>query len=141
MEIKSTEFFKNIKHLPPPGSEEFRQLIKWEEEKIKGGVNINGVFISGWLYWHINHWWIRIDETDKHGNDIRVTKLPELRDNEWIRAEILEECKRNKEGYLEVGARQGGKSEMEASYFGMNATLFENTQNVIVCGNDYDLSL
>jgi hypothetical protein len=141
MEIKSTEFFKNIKHLPPPGSEEFRQLIKWEEEKIKGGVTINGVFISGWLYWHINHWWIRIDEQDKFGNDIRVTKLPELRDNEWIRAEILEECKKNKEGYLEVGARQGGKSEMEASYFGMNATLFENTQNVIVCGNDYDLGL
>ena len=141
MEIKSTEFFKNIKKLPPPGSDEFRQLIKWEEEKIKGGVTINGVFISGWLYWHTNHWWIRIDETDKHGNDIRVTKLPELRDNEWIRAEILEACKRDKEGYLEVGARQGGKSEMEASYFGMNATLFENTQNVIVCGNDYDLSL
>ena len=141
MEIKSTEFFKNMKKLPPPGSEEFRQLIKWEEEKIKGGVTINGVFISGWLYWHTNHWWIRIDEQDKHGNDIRVTKLPELRDNEWIRAEILEACKRDKEGYLEVGARQGGKSEMEASYFGMNATLFENTQNVIVCGNDYDLSL
>jgi hypothetical protein len=141
MEIKSTEMFKNIKRLPPPGTEEFRQLIKWEEEKIKGGVTINGVFISGWLYWHINHWWIRIDETDKHGNDVRITSLPELRDNEWIRAEILEECKKNKEGYLEVGARQGAKSEMEASYFGMNATLFENTQNVIVCGNDYDLSL
>jgi hypothetical protein len=141
MEIKSTEFFKNIKKLPPPGSQEFRDLIKWEEEKIKGGVTINGVYISGWLYWHTNHWWIRIDETDKHGNDIRITSLPELRDNEWIRAEILEECKKNKEGYLEVGARQGAKSEMEASYFGMNATLFENTQNVIVCGNDYDLSL
>jgi hypothetical protein len=29
---------------------------------------------------------------------------------------------------------------MEASYFGMNAIMFKNTQNVIVCGND-DLSL
>lgn len=141
MEIKSTEFFKNMKTLPPPGTEEFRQLIKWEEEKIKGGVTINGVYISGWLYWHTNHWWIRIDDMDEHGNDIRVTSLPELRDNEWIRAEVLEACKQDKEGYLEVGARQGAKSEMEASYFGMNATLFENTQNVIVCGNDYDLSL
>ena len=34
MEIKSTEFFRNMKTLPPPGTEEFRQLIKWEEEKI-----------------------------------------------------------------------------------------------------------
>ena len=33
MEIKSTEFFRNMKTLPPPGTEEFRQLIKWEEEK------------------------------------------------------------------------------------------------------------
>ena len=30
---------------------------------------------------------------------------------------------------------------MEASYFGMNAIMFQNTQNVIVCGNDNDLSL
>ena len=141
MQIKSTEFFKNIKTLPPPRTEEFKQLIDWEVEKCTGGININGVHISGWLYWHINHWWIRIDEVDKYGNDIRVKKLPELRDNEWIRAEHLENCKRERKGYVEVGARQTGKSEMEASYFGMNAVLFQNTQNVIVCGNDNDLSL
>jgi len=141
MELKSSEFFMNIKKLPPPGSREFQQLIEWEEEKIKGGVNINGVFISGWLYWHLNHWWIRVDEKDNWGNDIRVTQRPELRDNEWIRAEFLEGCRKDQEGYMEIGGRQGGKSEMEASYFGMNATLFENTQNVIVCGNDYDLGL
>jgi hypothetical protein len=141
MDIKSTEFFKNIKHLPPVGTEEYRQLIKWEEEKILGGVNVNGVYISGWLYWHLNHWWIRVDDTDEYGNDIRKECLPELRDNEWIRAEALEKCKILKQGYIEVGGRQGGKSEMEASYFGMNAIMFENTQNVIVCGNDNDLSL
>lgn len=141
MEIKSTEFFRNMKSLPPPGTEEFRQLIKWEEEKILGGVNVNGVHISGWLYWHLNHWWIRIDDVDEYGNDIRKECLPELRDNEWIRAEALEKAKDNRQGYIEVGGRQGGKSEMEASYFGMNAIMFQNTQNVIVCGNDNDLSL
>ena len=141
MEIKSTEFFRNMKTLPPAGSEEFRQLIKWEEEKILGGVTVNGVHISGWLYWHLNHWWIRIDDTDEYGNDVRKECLPELRDNEWIRAEALENAKINRQGYIEVGGRQGGKSEMEASYFGMNAVMFQNTQNVIVCGNDNDLSL
>jgi hypothetical protein len=141
MEIKSTEFFRNMKTLPSPGTEEFRQLIKWEEEKILGGVTINGVYISGWLYWHLNHWWIRIDDVDEYANDIRRELLPELRDNEWIRAEALEKAKETRTGYIEVGGRQGGKSEMEASYFGMNATMFKNTQNVIVCGNDNDLSL
>lgn len=141
MEIKTTEFFKNIKHLPPPGTDEFKQLISWEEEKIKGGVTINGVYFSGWLYWHLNHWWIRVDGIDEWGNDIRVPSLPELRDNEWIRAEALEKCRIEKKGYIEVGGRQSGKSEMEASYFGMNSTMFKNTQNIIVCGNDDDLSL
>ena len=141
MEIKSTEFFRNMKSLPPVGTEEFRQLIKWEEEKILGGVTINGVHISGWLYWHLNHWWIRIDDVDEYGNDIRKECNPELRDNEWIRAEALEKAKNNRQGYIEVGGRQGGKSEMEASYFAMNAIMFQNTQNVIVCGNDNDLSL
>ena len=141
MEITTSEFFSNMKKLPPPGSREFIDLIKWEEEKIKGGVNINGVHISGWLYWHINHWKIRVDSTDAWGNEIRIESLPLLRDNEWIRAEALERCRVEKKGYMEIGARQGGKSEMEASFFGMNAIMFKLTQNVIVCGNDNDLSL
>lgn len=141
MEIKTSEFFKNMKSLPPEGTDEFKQLIDWEVEKIKGGITINGVYFSGWLYWHLNHWWIRVDDLDEWGNIVRKPQLPDLRDNEWIRAEILERCKEEKKGYMEVGGRQSGKSEMEASYFGMNATIFENTQNLIVCGNDDDLSL
>lgn len=141
MDIKSTEFFKNLKSIPPEDTREFSQLIDWEIEKISGGVTVNGVYISGWLYWHLNHWWIRIDDVDEYGNIIRKPSLPELRDNEWIRAEILEKCRIERKGYIEVGGRQGGKSEMEASYFGMNATLFSNTQNLIICGNDNDLSL
>lgn len=141
MQITTSEFFKNIKKLPPPGTQEFNDLIKWEEEKIKGGINVNGVHISGWLYWHLNHWKIRLDSTDKFGNEVRVEGLPTLRDNEWIRAEALEQCRIQKKGYMEIGGRQGGKSEMEASYFGMNSIMFKLTQNVIVCGNDNDLSL
>lgn len=141
MEITTSEFFANMKRLPPPGSEEFKQLIAWEEDKIKGGVTVNGVHISGWLYWHLNHWWIRIDAKDKHGNTVREESRPKLRDNEWIRAEAIEKCRTQQLGYMEIGLRQGGKSEMEASFFGMNAIMFKLTQNVIVCGNDNDLSL
>lgn len=141
MEITTSEFFCNMKKLPPPGSQEFHDLIKWEEDKIKGGIWVNGVFITPWLYWHLNHWKIRIDATDNFGNEIRIESLPKLRDNEWIRSEALEKCRVDKLGYMEIGGRQGAKSEMEASYFGMNAIIFQNTQNVIVCGNDNDLSL
>ena len=54
MEIKSTEFFKNMKSLPVEGTTEWDELVKWEEEKCLGGVTIDGVFIPGWLYFHIN---------------------------------------------------------------------------------------
>lgn len=141
MEIRSSEFFKNIKTLPPPGTKEFQDLVDWETEKILGGVQLQGVNIPGWLYWHLNHWNIRIDQMDRFGNEQRIKSLPLLRDNEWERAMALEACRLEKKGYMEIGARQGGKSEMEASFFGMNAIMFENTQNIIVCGNDNDLSL
>lgn len=144
MEVKNVEYkdlFRNIQNLPAEDTEEYDALVDQEVARCTGGIYMDGVFISGWLYWHTNHWWIRIDDVDEYGNDIRVEQLPELRDNEWIRAEHLEGCKIQRKGYMEIGGRQGGKSEMEASYFGMNATLFKNTQNVIVCGNDNDLSL
>jgi hypothetical protein len=141
MEVKTTEFFKNIKDLPPPDSSEFRQLIDWEIEKCMGGVTVNGVHFSGWLYCHLNHWYIRIDKKDNYGNIVRIKSLPFLRDNEWIRSEALEKCKIQRKGYMEVGLRQGGKSEFEASVTGWSATFFELTQNVIVGGNGPDLSL
>jgi hypothetical protein len=54
------------------------------------------VFIFWLVYWHLNHWKIRIDDIDEYGNDIRIESYPELRDNEWIRAETLEQCKTEK---------------------------------------------
>ena len=87
MEIKSTEFFRNMKTLPPPGIEEFRQLIKWEEEKILGGVNINGVHISGWLYWHLNHWWIRIDDVSLH-DALEKTKISVEKEVKKLRSTV-----------------------------------------------------
>lgn len=141
MEITSSEFFRNMKGLPAIGSEEFQQLSKWEEEKCLGGVTVNGVTFPGWLYFHLNHWWIRVDQNDIFGNIIKKPSLPDLRDNEWIRGTAIEQCRVEKKGYMEVGLRQGGKSEFEASITAYNALLFKDTQNVIVGGNDADLTL
>jgi hypothetical protein len=141
MRVKSTEFFRNIKKLPPRDHSDFQQLVDWEIEKCLGGVTINGVHIPPWLYFHLNHWWIRVDKHDNFGNIVKVPALPDLRDNEWIRGTTLEQCRVLKKGYMEIGLRQGGKSEFEASVTGYNALMFENTQNVIVGGNEADLTL
>lgn len=141
MSISYTEFFRNLSILPPSGTHEFQQLIAWELEKCVGGLNIGGVQIPGWLYFHINHWHIRADSKEQHGNIVRVTRKPDLRDNEWERAESLETCRLEGKAYMEIGLRQSGKSEMEASICGWNALMFENSQNLIVGGNKPDLEL
>lgn len=141
MEIKTTEFFKNMKTLPPEGTEEFQQLIDWEIEKCLGGVTVGGVFISGWLYWHTNHWNIALDDEDDFGNVVSPPGLADLRDNEWERAEHLENCRREKQGYIEVGGRQLGKSVQEASFSTYNSILFENSQNIIIGNNSNDLDM
>lgn len=115
MEIKTTEFFKNFKTLPPQDSQEFWDLIDWEKDKCLGGVSVQGIKISGWLYWHLNHWHIGYDTKDNYGNDIVIPQLPDLRDNEWERAEAIEECQRLKQGYIEVGQRRGGKALKNSS--------------------------
>lgn len=141
MEAPVSTWFRNIKNLPPSGTPEYDHLVEQEIDRCKGGVHVNGIFISGWLYFHLNHWHIRIDSQDKYGNDVRINQYPDLRDNEWIRAEALEQCRILRKGYMEVGLRQGGKSEFEASFTAYNALMFENTQNVVVGGNNADLSL
>ena len=142
LHITYNSWFCNIKdRLPPEGTDAYDKLSDQEVERCIGGVYIDGVYISGWLYWHVNHWTIRIDTLDEYGNDKRIATQPELRDNEWVRHIHVTECARLRKGHVEVGGRQGGKSEFEASYFAWNAILFKNTQNVIICGNDSDLSL
>lgn len=141
MELKTSEFFKNIKNLPTTGSKEWFDLKEWEEEKCLGGINVNGIYISGWLYWHLNHWHIGLDSVDKHGNDIKIAGHPELRDNEWMIAEGLQRAKEERKGLMIAGSRRLGKSEAEASWTMYHTTLFEGTQNIIVGGDEGDLGL
>lgn len=109
MDFKFPLFFNKLETKPIRGTDDFYRLIDEEVYKLENGIVIDGVQISGWLYWHINHWYIRIDKKEDNGNVTRITSLPHLRDNEWIRAEALEECRKQQKGYMEIGLRQGGK--------------------------------
>jgi hypothetical protein len=139
--LRYQDFFLNQTNLPAEGTPEFDALIEEEIDRMMGGVWVGGIFFSGWLYWHLNHWFIRDDYEDEYGNIKREKTLCSLRDNEWLVAGYLEQCRIEKKGYLHIGVRQFGKSEIMASYIAYHATLFEYTQNVIVGGNDDDLQL
>lgn len=122
--IKYSDFFLNLKHIPPKEDKVARSALrKQEKDRCKGGVFVDGVFIPGWLYWHMNHWWIVDDIKDEFGNIIPYEYRASLRDNEWLRAEALEQCRTfidpdgnvSMKGYVEVGLRQGGKDLLNKS--------------------------
>lgn len=141
--ITSPELFLNVKHVPGPDSREYKAFFKEEKRKVKQGVTINGVYIPGWLYWHINHWLINIDMPPDPitGYIERKPSRPMLRDNEWLIAEHIHRAEKEHKGLLIIGSRQLGKSEFGASYMGRRAIAFKNTQNIIAGLSEPDLKL
>lgn len=136
----SSEFFINIKSIPDRLSNEYEAFFKKELEKIEYGITINGVYIPGWLYWHVNHWHMYIDYEDQINHSIkRISSKPHIRDNEWMIAEYLQKAEVDHKGLLIVGSRRLGKSEFEGSIVGRNATIYQGTQNLITGGNDGDI--
>lgn len=140
--ITSPELYMNCKSIPDEDSIEYNDFFQNEFKKIEYGTTINGVYIPGWLYWHINHWTMYIDYEDSINHTIkRVNTRPQLRDNEWLIAEHLLRAEQERKGLLIVGSRRLGKSEFEGSIVGRNATIYQGTQNLITGGNEPDIKV
>lgn len=140
--ITSPELYLNIKSIPDVDSTEYDAFFKNELHKIEYGVTINGIYIPGWLYWHINHWHIYMDYEDPINYSIkRVSGNPNLRDNEWMISEYLVRAEKERKGLLIVGSRRLGKSEFEGSMVGRSATIYQGTQNLITGGNEADIKV
>ena len=141
--ITSPELFINVKRIPDKSSEEYSAFFQNELEKIKYGVTINGVYIHGWLYWHLNHWNIFIDEEDPNNPSdiIRIWQRPQIRDNEWLISEKLKQAEEQKKGLLIFGSRRLGKSEFEASWIARGATIYKGSENVMAGLNEADIKV
>jgi hypothetical protein len=81
-----------------------------ELRKIHKGVTIGGVYITGWLYFHLNHYTIVVNKFDENGNSRKIKTTPPLRDNEWLFSEYLHEARVQKAGMCVVGTRRYSKS-------------------------------
>ena len=90
------------------------QFYVSEWNKIKNGITVDGYYIHGWLYDHLNYFKTPIGDSN---DDIMN---PPLRDNEWYWHEILKDAEkkaRNLEdaGVFIFGTRRFSKSTCEAS--------------------------
>ena len=127
-----------------------RYLPFWQEEdrKVHEGVVIDGFYFSGWLYWHINHWWINKDKQVRKTlpdgtvfEDIIPDEgRPDLRDNELIINEGLIRAQNPAErGHLLIlGARQISKTTCESSFLGRSGVIYKGSQNLILSTNAGD---
>lgn len=134
--ITSNEFYINMKVVPSEDSSEYEAFALEEWKKVKEGVWINGVYISGWLYWHLNHWKIQVDSEDGE----RPTVTPYLRDNEWMIAEGIERAEKEKLILAIMGSRQIAKTTFSSSYLARKATIIKNSQNLIIGASKPDLT-
>ena len=138
--------------IPLPVQRDPRYLPFWQEEerKVLEGVTIDGFHFTGWLYWHINHWWINKDkEVVTTLPDGRVVKdiipdsgRPDLRDNELIVNEgLIRAMDPNDRRHLNIlGARQIAKTTFEASFLGRSGLIYKGSQNLILSTNSGDLN-
>jgi hypothetical protein len=135
--------FINMKSYPKDKtSADYKAFWQYELDKVTDGVTINGVYISGWLYWHLNHWKIITDTIDSKGREQQLLLTPGLRDNEWIfaEAEHTAQTSAERKALCILGLRQFAKTTIESSYAARSATINKNSQNIIVGGAKSDLA-
>ncbi len=140
--IKSPDFFINQRSIPDIKSVEYTPFFLNELDKITYGITIDGIYVHGWLYWHLNHWNINKDVLDpRNGDIVRRFGPPDIRDNEWIIAEHVKMAEDQKKGLMLFGSRRLGKSVAESSWIGRGATIYEGSENVISSTNSFDLNI
>lgn len=132
-----------MKNIPTNDSVDFLDFWANEHDKAEYGLTVNGVFISGWLYWHTQLWNIYIDEEDPRNPTVikRIFKKAQFRDNEWIIDGAMQEAQRDKKGIMIFGSRRLGKSEFLSSHIARHSTLYDGSENIITGGNWGDIDV
>lgn len=131
--VKSPEFLINMKTVPPKNSVDRQSFIDEEVRKCIEGVNINGVFIPGSLYYDLN---VHVIELD--GDTGREYAHPKLRDNGWIIHNDYYKARQEKLHYCIGGSRQIGKSDILTSLTMREITIFDNTTAMLMFSSSED---
>lgn len=126
-----------------PDRDSNKYIDFWEKHisYCKSGVEVGGVYISGWLYWHLNFFKVTQDEEDEWGNNLNVLESPQLRDNEWyIEHHIQKARELDNKPIIGFGTRRFGKSVFMTSRISYRTFIFQNSTSLIIGGSNPDLN-
>lgn len=116
MEIRHKDWHINQKILPDVGSAEYDDYYDYHEELCKKGCWVDGVYINGYLYWHLNFWNTDVDFPNPDGGKpIQRYTNPILRDNEWEIFNAIEKAEKEGKGLCVMGARRISKDLLNSS--------------------------
>jgi len=110
---KTPEFYINMKSIPDKTSKERKDFVLEEKRKCREGININGIYIPGGLYMHLNYYHLEGDDEKNPGK--KKVMLPTLRDNEWIIFNDYDLCQKTGKIYPLFGGRQISKDLLNSS--------------------------
>lgn len=126
--------------------EDIKRYWKREKERcIHGFYLADGqVYISGWLYFHTVYWTIELDKkiinpVTGEVSSAKTKGTPLFRDIEWIVANDLIRCEKEKKIYNLVGSRGFGKSFMSSSFIGQAYTFIDDSECLLTAGNTGDI--
>jgi hypothetical protein len=106
----------------------------------KSGVYVGGIYISGWLYWHLNFFKIPLDKKDEWGNKVRVVGNPPLRDNEYYMDWGKRQAVKQQKPIIIFGSRRIAKSTTLASEISYQSYIFRNSQSIVIGGSSTDIN-
>lgn len=117
-----------------------------EWKKMRLGIEIDGVYISPWMYYHMNFFVTkypdqRLNRLTGQYESIDVIGTPPIRDNEWwVIMDNYELAK--KEGLMMflAATRRAAKTTMEASHLG-HSVIDEKLELVVAGGSSTDLQV
>src|SRR6187402_448048 len=138
--ITSKDLIINQKFSPSIDSEEYNEFWNIEAQKCKEGIWIDGIFISGFLYFHLNYFKCQLDVLD-NGRIVRKLSNPYLRENEWMIDDYIRRAEEAKKGLCILGSRRLAKSVYESSYITQRSTFYKGTQNVISGLSEPDIKI
>jgi hypothetical protein len=142
-QIPNISFKDFLINQPEPEREQTAYVSFWMKHinYCKSGVYVGGVYISGWLYWHLNFFKLSIDKRDEFGNSVRVVTHPNLRDNEWLINWCYEKAdSKGKEPILAFGTRRFAKTSFISSRVAYNTFIFQYSNPLIIGGSQSDLN-